>query len=324
MRTVFRRRLLPILILAHLFTPCVLAHAQRGDADKPESCRTKGCMTLGQALILGIVEGLTEYLPVSSTGHILLAQKIMGIGVRSSKGGSQSSIKEASDAYAVSIQGGAIMAVVFLYRRRILAMVLGALGRDPAGLRLATALFVSFLPAALFGLLLERTVKLYLFGPWPIVVAWFGGGVAIFLVARQAGNAKKERSIEKIGIKGAVVIGLFQCLALWPGVSRSLAAIVGGLIVGLSMKEAVEFSFLLGLVTLGAASIFDLMNHWSVMLEFLEPTPMAMGFLCSMVSAAFAIKWMIGYLEGHGLEVFGYYRIGIALATSALLLLEIL
>jgi len=172
------------------------------------------------------------------------------------------------------------------------------------------------------GLLLERTIKHYLFGPWPIVVAWFGGGLGIFLVSRIV--PKRGRPMEELQLKAALLIGLFQCLAMWPGVSRSLATIVGGLLCGLSMKAAVEFSFLLGLVTLAAASLFDLVKHWSVMVEFLELAPMAMGFLSSMISAVVAVRWMVGYLERHGLEIFGYYRIGIASATAFLLLAGIL
>ncbi len=279
-------------------------------------------MTLGQALILGVVEGITEFLPISSTGHLLLAQRVMGVAPRGSEGASSPSKKEASDAYAISIQGGAIIAVLLLYRRRIWSMALGALGRDPAGFQLAIRLCAAFLPAALLGLLLERTIKHYLFGPWPIVVAWFGGGLGIFLVSRIV--PKRGRPMEELQLKAALLIGLFQCFAMWPGVSRSLATIVGGLLCGLSMKAAVEFSFLLGLVTLAAASLFDLVKHWSVMVEFLELAPMAMGFLSSMISAVVAVRWMVGYLERHGLEIFGYYRIGIASATAFLLLAGIL
>ena len=279
-------------------------------------------MTPGQAFILGVVEGITEFLPISSTGHLLLAQRIMGIAPKGSEGISPSSKKEASDAYAISIQGGAIMAVLLLYRRRIWSMALGALGRDPAGVQLAKRLCAAFLPAAFLGLLLERSIKHHLFGPWPIVAAWFGGGLGIFLVSRVM--LKGGRPVEELQLRAALLIGLFQCLAMWPGVSRSLATIVGGLLCGLSMKAAVEFSFLLGLVTLGAASLFDLVKHWSLMVEFLEPTSMAMGFLSSMISAVVAVKWMVGYLERHGLEIFGYYRIGIASVTAFLLLAGIL
>ncbi len=279
-------------------------------------------MTLRQAFVLGVVEGITEFLPISSTGHLLLTQRVMGIAPRSSEGISPPSKKEASDAYAISIQGGAIIAVLLLYRRRIWSMALGALGRDPTGLRLAARLSTAFLPAALLGLLLEGIIKHYLFGPWPIVAAWFGGGLGIFLISRVM--TKSGRPIEELQLKAALMIGLFQCLAMWPGVSRSLATIVGGLLCGLSMKGAVEFSFLLGLVTLGAASLFDLVKHWSVMVEFLELAPMAMGFLSSMFSAVLAVRWMVGYLERHGLEIFGYYRIGIASATAFLLIAGIL
>jgi undecaprenyl-diphosphatase len=318
----FWAKILAFLLLSHLFQVWSWPKVETGASPREASPPKGEYMTLGQALILGVVEGITEFLPISSTGHLLLAQRVMGVAPRGSEGASSPSKKEASDAYAISIQGGAIIAVLLLYRRRIWSMALGALGRDPAGFQLAIRLCAAFLPAALLGLLLERTIKHYLFGPWPIVVAWFGGGLGIFLVSRIV--PKRGRPMEELQLKAALLIGLFQCLAMWPGVSRSLATIVGGLLCGLSMKAAVEFSFLLGLVTLAAASLFDLVKHWSVMVEFLELAPMAMGFLSSMISAVVAVRWMVGYLERHGLEIFGYYRIGIASATAFLLLAGIL
>jgi undecaprenyl-diphosphatase UppP len=243
----FWAKILAFLLLSHLFQVWSWPKVETGASPREASPPKGEYMTLGQALILGVVEGITEFLPISSTGHLLLAQRVMGVAPRGSEGASSPSKKEASDAYAISIQGGAIIAVLLLYRRRIWSMALGALGRDPAGFQLAIRLCAAFLPAALLGLLLERTIKHYLFGPWPIVVAWFGGGLGIFLVSRIV--PKRGRPMEELQLKAALLIGLFQCLAMWPGVSRSLATIVGGLLCGLSMKAAVEFSFLLGLVT---------------------------------------------------------------------------
>lgn len=201
-------------------------------------------MSWWEALILGVVEGLTEYLPVSSTGHLLVAQRLLGIGAG-----------EAANAYVIVIQAGAIIAVAGLYRQRIAQMARGITGRDPAGRIVALALLVAFVPAALFGFLGEETSERYLFGAWPVVAAWAAGGFVILAVAPRI-RRDQGRQLEAIAIRSALVIGVAQCAALWPGVSRSLSTILGGLAAGLSLAAAVEFSFLLGLLTLGAATAY--------------------------------------------------------------------
>ena len=207
------------------------------------------------ALVLGVVEGVTEYLPVSSTGHLLLSQHILGL-TRTEQA------KSAADAYAVMIQIGAILAVLSLYRRRAEQMAWGFLGRDPIGLRLGVMLLIAFLPAAIVGLAFEKAIKQHLFGPWPIVVGWLVGGIVILVLPRRLGNESNSNlhSVENVGWRPALMIGVFQVCAMWPGVSRSLATIVGGLVAGLGLTAAVEFSFLLGLITLGAATTFELLK----------------------------------------------------------------
>ncbi|MEJ5375458.1 MAG: undecaprenyl-diphosphate phosphatase [bacterium] len=281
-------------------------------------------MTFMQALVLGVVEGLTEYLPVSSTGHLLLAQRVMGISGEKDFRAGNPLRKEASDAYAVCIQGGAILAVLLLYWGRISSMATGLLGKHTQGLNLALKLGLAFLPAAVVGLLFEGVIKRYLFGAWPIVVAWFAGGVLILWFSRRnVAGAELGRGLEDLGWKGAVLIGLIQCTAMWPGVSRSLATILGGLVVGLSLGAAVEFSFLLGMLTLGAATIYDMLSHGRLMLQFFQPVSMAGGFLAAFFSAVVAVRWMVGYLQKHGLQIFGYYRMVLAVAVSILLLLGV-
>ncbi|HVE17097.1 MAG TPA: undecaprenyl-diphosphate phosphatase [Chthoniobacterales bacterium] len=270
------------------------------------------------ALILGLVEGLTEYLPVSSTGHLLIAQRLLGIAS-----------SESADAFAICIQSGAILAVVGLYFNRVRHMALGCLGRDPEGLKLSINVVAAFIPAAVIGLLLEKPIKKYLFGGnefglWPIVGAWFVGGVAILAVViwRRSRNVvlKKPRSITDLTIASAVLIGVIQCLAMWPGVSRSLVTIVGGLLVGLGLPAAVEFSFLLGMVTLTAATGYDGLKYGKEMLATFGPAPLAIGLFASWLSAVIAVKWMVSYLNRHGLAIFGYYRIILALVVAALIL----
>lgn len=270
------------------------------------------------ALILGVVEGLTEYLPVSSTGHLLLTQRILGI---------QSS--EAADAFAICIQGGAIIAVLGLYFRRVLQMGRGLLGQDSEGLRLGLGILAAFIPAAILGFLLDKTIKRYLFGEewglWPVVAAWFVGGVAILVVTWARRNRHRTPGdglrLEQLTIRMAAIIGVAQCLAMWPGVSRSLITIVGGVLVGLSLPAAVEFSFLLGVLTLSAATVYDGLKHGAVMLESFGPTALLLGTFAAWLSAVLAIKWMVGYLNRHGMAIFGYYRIGLAVVVTVALLL---
>ncbi len=269
-----------------------------------------------QALIIGIVEGLTEYLPVSSTGHILLTQRILGIGK-----------SEAADAFAICVQGGAIVAVLGLYFQRVRQMVFGVIGKNPDGARMATNIVVAFMPAAVIGLLLEKQIKKFLFGGeyglWPVVAAWFVGGVAILAVSawrKNRGPANAGFPLESLTWKLALVIGFAQCIAMWPGVSRSLLTIVGGVLVGLSLPAAVEFSFLLGVVTLGAATAYDALNNGAEMLEAYGWGTLLVGFVASWISAVLAVRWMVAYLKSHGMQIFGYYRIILAIVVAALIL----
>jgi undecaprenyl-diphosphatase len=270
-------------------------------------------MDLIQAFILGLVEGLTEYLPVSSTGHLLLAQRLMGIAS-----------SDAADAFAICIQAGAILAVLGLYHRRVGDMALGMLGRSAGGRKLAWNILAAFIPAAGLGFVLEKTIKKYLFGNewglWPVVAAWFVGGVAILAVSFfRRGRRSRENpglSLDDLTVRMAVIVGVAQCLAMWPGVSRSLITIVGGLLVGLSLPAAVEFSFLLGVLTLSAATAYDALRHGREMLEAFGPAPLAVGFVAAWISAMLAVKWMVGYLNKHGMDIFGWYRIGLAIVVA--------
>ena len=271
-----------------------------------------------QALILGLVEGLTEYLPVSSTGHLLLAQRLMGIDSST-----------ASDAFAICIQAGAILAVLGIYRQRVAQMVMGAVGRSKAGQRLLINLLSAFVPAAVLGLLLEKPIKKYLFGGdewglWPVVAAWFAGGMAILVVSlarrRRGTSPTTGFDLEQLTIRMALIVGFAQCIAMWPGVSRSLITIVGGVLVGLSLPAAVELSFLLGVITLTAATAYDALKHGPEMLATYGATPLLIGFGAAWLSAVLAVKWMVGYLKSHGMEIFGWYRVALAFVVAAWLL----
>jgi undecaprenyl-diphosphatase len=286
--------------------------------------RTKQEMTTTQAIILGVIEGLTEYLPVSSTGHLLLAERIMGIGEgQVLSAGERERAKEAVDAYTICIQAGAIIAVLGLYFRRVLQMLKGLAGGDPLGRRLLINVMAGFLPAAIIGLLFNKIIKEYLFGPWPVVAAWLVGGLAILAVSRRnRGNSRSAHpagSLDDLSWKMALVIGVAQCIAMWPGTSRSLVTIVGGMLVGLSLPAAVEYSFLLGVVTLGAATAYDGLKHGHIMLQTFDPQPLVIGLFFAFIAAVLSVKWMVSYLNSHGLAIFGYYRVALALTVALLL-----
>lgn len=264
-----------------------------------------------QALILGLVEGLTEYLPVSSTGHLLLVQRLLGLADT-----------EAANAYAICIQAGAVAAVLGLYFRRAKQIARGLLGTDVAGRRLAVALVIAFAPAAVVGPLLDDRIEQHLFGLWPVVAAWFVGGVAILIVAHRRRGLLPPGgfALEELRLVGALVIGLSQCLAMWPGTSRSLVTIVSGVLVGMNLAAAVEFSFLLGVLTLFAATAYKSISHGASMLDDFGVLNLALGFAAAFVSAIVSVRWMVGYLQRRGLELFGYWRVGLALVVAGLIL----
>jgi undecaprenyl-diphosphatase len=320
-----KNQLIFITLLTLLLTA---GHASAAPPQESEMIPNSNEMTSGQAMVLGIVEGLTEYLPVSSTGHLLLAERIMGIGEgRSVSKREREREKEAADAYAICIQAGAIIAVLGLYFRRVRQMFKGLFGRDPAGLRLLISVAAGFLPAAVLGLIFNKHIKEYLFGPWPVVVAWLVGGLAILAVSYRNRNNQTVRSgstLDNLTWQMAFIIGIAQCIAMWPGVSRSLVTIVGGMLVGLSLPAAVEYSFLLGVVTLGAATAYDGLKHGQAMLQTFEPQALAIGLFFAFISAVVSVKWMVAYLNRHGLAIFGYYRVVLALMTAALLATNII
>ncbi len=296
-------------------------------------------MTWWQAIILGVVEGLTEYLPVSSTGHLLVVQGLLGIGTDSAEA------NKAANAYAICIQAGAILAVLGLYWQRVKQCSVGWAGKvgvgpgDDAGFRIGLNMLVAFIPAAVVGLLLDDWIESKLFGPWPIVIAWFVGGVAILGTVwwkkKRGGDQDTGQDLASMTVRMALLIGLIQCLAMWPGTSRSLVTIVGGVLVGMSLASAVEFSFLLGVITLCAATVYKAVLDSTVVMIDGQPVEMILvsamvheygwvnmliGSVAAWASAVIAVTWMVAYLKQHGMEIFGYYRIAIAIVVAGLLL----
>jgi len=279
-------------------------------------------MDMLQAAILGVVEGVTEYLPISSTGHLILTMKLMNIG-------QTAATKDAAEAYAICIQAGAILAVAGLYFRRLRGIAEGLIGRNPEGLKLGINVLIAFLPAVIAGLTLEKWIKKHLFGGgeeglWPVVAAWFVGGLVILFIEwkrrTRKGDIPSTKSLSDLTWKMALLIGTVQILAMWPGVSRSLSTILGGLWAGLSLVAAVEFSFLLGLITLSAATVLDTLKYGNDIFSTYGWQAPLIGLITALVSAALAVKWLVSYLQKHPMSIFGYYRIALALAVAALLI----
>lgn len=292
-----------------------------GPAELGRELERSSALTLPKAVVLGLIEGLTEYLPVSSTGHLAVAERLLGIGRTPAE-------KRAADSYAIVIQGGAILAVLLVSLARIRSMIRGLFGKDRDGLRLLANLAIAFVPAAIVGLVLEP-VRARLFGIWPIVGAWVVGGLLVLLLVRErsagvragaAAPASAGRALESLSWRMALAIGLAQAVAVWPGVSRSLATIAAGLLLGLSVPASVEFSFLLGLLTLGAATGYEAVKSGGqIVAAFGVVTPIA-GFVVAAVSAFLAVRWMVSWLKTRSLSVFGWYRIGIGALVAALTL----
>jgi undecaprenyl-diphosphatase len=246
------------------------------------------------ALILGVVEGLTEFLPISSTGHLILAGSLLGFN------------DERGKVFEVFIQIGAMLAVLWEYRERFFRI-------DP---RLYRNLIVAFLPAAIVGLAFAKYIKAYLFKPVPVALAFIVGGVIILLVDR--GQERKAPVQESAAMtwRDALMVGFAQCFALIPGTSRSGATIIGGMLFGLSRKAATEFSFFLAVPTLVAAGLYDLWKS-RALLSADDAALFAVGSAAAFVSAFFVIRWLIRYVASHDFRPFAWYRIAFGLLVLA-------
>lgn len=285
------------------------------------------------AVVLGLVEGITEYLPVSSTGHLIIVSALLGLE-------KTPDLKAAVDAFNIVIQGGAILAVLGLYWQRVRQMIIGALGLikvgkgDPAGLRLAINLVIAFLPAAVLGVLLDDWIDAHLFSTGPVLAALALGGVYMIALDRwraakaKAGHAEDvQHEIDEVTPVKALFIGLCQCVAMWPGTSRSMMTITGGVLVGLKPRAAAEFSFLLGLPTLGGACVYKLAKNLKEahetggenLFQVIGVGAVVIGIAVATLSAALAVRWLVGFLNKHGLSPFGWYRLALAAALGGLI-----
>lgn len=256
-------------------------------------------MEILKSLILGIVEGVTEFLPISSTGHLILAGNLISF------------TGERAKVFEIFIQLGAILAVVWLYHAKLISVI-----RDitmPKAKAFIVKIFLAFLPSALIGILVHSYIKYYLFNPTTVAIALIAGGIAIILIEKAVTKGNVQ-DIDDISHRLALGIGLFQVLSLFPGVSRAGATIMGGIILGLERKVAAEFSFFLAIPTMFAASSFDLMKGIRH-LEAGDIPVFMIGFTAAFVSALIVIKIFLGYIAKHDFTSFGYYRIIFGIAA---------
>ena len=269
-----------------------------------------------KAAVMGIVEGLTEFLPISSTGHLILAASLLDF-----TGG-------AAKVFEIAIQTGAMFAVIWEYRQR-LGRTLAGLSSEAVARRFAANVLVAFVPAVLFGLLLGKAIKERLFHPVPVAMAFIAGGLVILWVEHrhrrlygaldlQGGRVARVETVDDMSWRDALSVGLLQCFALIPGTSRSGATIIGAMVLGFSRKAATEFSFYLGIPTLIGAGAYSLWKERGA-LQAADAPVFAVGLVFAFVSALLCIRWLIRYVSTHDFVPFAWYRIvfgGIVLLTA--------
>ncbi|MGV8990368.1 MAG: undecaprenyl-diphosphate phosphatase [Thiobacillus sp.] len=256
------------------------------------------------ALILGLVEGVTEFLPISSTGHLIIAGQLLGF------------TGEKAKVFMIAIQLAAIFAVVWEYRAR-LGHVVVTLQTEPASQRLAINLMAGFLPAAVLGLLFYKQIKFYLFNPIVVASALIIGGLLILWAERRKHVVSTE-TVDDLTWRRALAVGFAQALAMIPGTSRSGATIIGGLFLGMSRKAAAEFSFLLAIPTMFAATAYDLYKNWQLF-DVNDIPLFVVGGVAAFISALIAVRTLIKFVSRHDYTVFAWYRIifgGVVLATA--------
>jgi undecaprenyl-diphosphatase len=296
-------------------------------------------LSIKAAVILGVIEGVTEFLPVSSTGHMIIAGRLLGLNsaqplfgpdgqplwYRPPKGayaGELLSIKLAADTYVVVIQFGAIAAVALLYWPQLVGMVLGLLGRDPAGLRLLINVMIAFVPAAGLGFLIHDWVDEKLFFVETVITAQVLGALLMFYAEYWYGKnllagTRVERS--ELSPFGAAGVGVMQCAALCPGTSRSMMTIVGGYFAGLDPRRAAEFSFILGFATLTAATLYKSYQGGAAMIQVFGWSHVFLGAMVAAVTAAGCVRFLVHWLMRYGLAIFAWYRLIMAAVLAAYL-----
>ena len=318
-----RRGVIPVVGGIILCAGVLMTSVRAAEGPPPPSPPPQRITAL-QAAVLGFIQGMTEYLPVSSTGHLILTNHALGLSRFSGESGPLGPkivIDDSVEAFDIVLHLGTVLAVLGLYRKRVVQMARGLMGRDPDGMRLLAALGIAFLPAAFVGLAFNKPIKETFYNPVSVAAALAIGGVLMIVIERyfwtRRKNIPRVTQVDHVRLWQAFVIGCAQCIALMPGTSRSMITILAALVIGLDMVTAAEFSFLVALPTLGAATVYEGYKHWSVMTESVGMDGMIIGLLVTTVVAALAIKGLVKWLSGHGLAPFGYYRIALAAAVLA-------
>ena len=253
-----------------------------------------------KALILGVVEGLTEFLPISSTGHLILAGDLLNFN------------DDRGKLFEIVIQSGAILAVVWEYRER-LARTFAGLGRDREANRLVLNLFIAFLPLAVLGLAFGKAIKAHLFAPLPVATAFILGAFVILWAERKNHTVRIE-TVDEMRPMDAVKMGIAQAFALIPGTSRSGSTIIGGMLFGLSRKAATEFSFFLAIPTLGVATVYQVYKE-RALLNADDIGMWIVGFISAFVSAFLCVRWLLRYISSHDFVPFAWYRIAFGIVV---------
>jgi len=297
-------------------------------------------LSVSDAVILGVVEGVTEFLPISSTGHLIIVNNWLGLEseqqltnrageplwhkkpTNERPEGVPLTLKLAADTYAVVIQVGAIAAVVGLYWPQFVSMLLGLFGRSSAGIRLLRNVLLAFLPMGIVGFLLHDLVGRYLFSVEAVIAALVGGALLMLWAERwrrvnSSGIGYAKGTPADLSARKALGIGLAQCIAIWPGTSRSMVTIVGGYLAGLSPVKAAEFSFLVGLPTLAGAAVYKSWKSGPAMIEVFGWSSVLLGCVVAAVSAALAVKFFVTFLSRNGLTLFAFYRLALAVVLAA-------
>ena len=264
-------------------------------------------LLLIKAAIMGIVEGLTEFLPISSTGHLILAGSLLGLH------------DEKSKVFDIAIQTGAIFAVVIVYWQRLRDAVLH-LPDSADARRFVLNVLIAFIPAVVLGLLFGKAIKAHLFTPAVVASTFILGGFIILWAERRPASTVRLQTVEQMGPLDALKVGLMQCLAMIPGTSRSGATIIGGMLLGLSRKAATDFSFFLAIPTLIGAGAYSLYKE-RALLSAADLPMFAVGLLFSFISAYACVRWLLRYIASHSFVPFAWYRIGfgiVVLLTAAM------
>ena len=258
-------------------------------------------MLLAKAAVMGVVEGLTEFLPISSTGHLILAGALLGFDDDKAK------------VFDIAIQTGAIFAVILVYWEKIRS-TLKALRYQVEAQRFVLNVFIGFLPAVILGLLFGKLIKAHLFTPWVVATTFILGGFIILWAERRPPSSVRIRAVEDMRGRDALMVGLVQCLAMVPGTSRSGATIIGGMLLGLSRKAATDFSFFLAIPTLIGAGVYSLYKERALL--SMEDIPLfATGLVVSFISAWICVRWLLKYIGSHSFEIFAWYRIAFGLVV---------